>query len=64
MFLDTFQDTNPTRYRQGVNPHVFDLMLTDEERMADQLRGKSDHIYIYTHTHTHIYIYIYVLLLY
>ena len=46
MFLDTLQDTNPTRYRQGVNPHVFDLMLTDKERMADQLRGKSDHIYI------------------
>ena len=56
MFIDTLQDcvlhqhiTEPTWYRQGVNPHTLDLVLTDEERMVDELRylaalGKGDHL--------------------
>ena len=58
MFIDTLQEcvlhqhiTEPTRYRQGVNPHTLDLVLTDEERMIDELRylaalGKGDHVCI------------------
>ena len=58
MFIDTLQDcvlhhiTEPiliTWYRQGVNLHALDLVLTDEERMVDELRylaalGKGDHL--------------------
>ena len=58
MFIDTFQEcvlhqdiTEPTRYRQRVNPHTLDLVLTDEERMIDELRylaalDKGDHVCI------------------
>ena len=58
MFIDTLQDyvllqhiTELTRYRQGVNPHTLNLVLTDEERKFDELRylaalGKGDHVCI------------------
>ena len=43
--------TQPTRYRPGVEPHVLDLVITNEENMVKNLRfeaglGHSDHVII------------------
>ena len=58
LFLDTIHDyllcqhvTEPTRYRLGTEPHILDLILTNEEEMVDNIAylhglGKSDHICI------------------
>ena len=56
LFLDTIQDhvlyqhiTEPTHYRIGTEPHLLDLVLTNDEGMVVDMAylhglGKSDHI--------------------
>ena len=55
LFLDTIHDyllcrhvTEPTQYRFDTDPHILDLVLTNEEEMVDNMTylhglGKSDH---------------------
>ena len=43
--------TKPTQYRLGTEPHILDLILTNEEEMVDNIAylhglGKSGHICI------------------
>ena len=58
LFFDTIQDCvlfqlvmQPTRFRQGAEPHILDLILTNAEAMIHNIKftaglGNSDHVCI------------------